>query len=407
MAGPFFDVYVVGATDASPAGLAKLASALSGPLGMPAPLITKALAERRLCAGKGLVQQDAQALVRDLKPLGAQTLVRPTAPNDTPTRIAAPPAARPVPPPPVRPAPPPPVRAATNPTPTRAAAPSFSAGPPSLSLEPEPAGADPFAPPPSGPRSLALDEPTTANVHEAPAPDLDLAIGGRSEPPAGRDAFSGAVDEDPRLELDIPSPKATPAPAPSASTSIGLAASGERARPSGSLPGASAMNLNNMAASSSASGLSVDRAVAAEAYRVRCHKHGLLYDTRKASGCGKCMEAGRKMSAAIDARAAGFKIADFGDEAWKRAFIGLAVALVVGFIPAAYHAFRVGAHDIHRLRDEQELLSRKPATEEIVRDFEELDRSVDSATNRATRTTGIVWLVMTGATLAGWYRVTS
>jgi hypothetical protein len=120
-----------------------------------------------------------------------------------------------------------------------------------------------------------------------------------------------------------------------------------------------------MAATSSASGLSVDKEVAAEAYRVRCHKHGLLYDSRKASGCGKCMDRGASCPPPSRPGTHGIKIADF-DSAAKRAFVGLALALVIGFIPAAYHAFRVGARDIHRLRDEQEILSRKPATEEIV-----------------------------------------
>jgi hypothetical protein len=53
------------------------------------------------------------------------------------------------------------------------------------------------------------------------------------------------------------------------------------------------------------------------------------------------------------------------------------------------------------------MLSRKPATEEIVRRFEELNTTVDNASSRATRTTAIVWLVVSGLALAGWYRVTT
>ena len=45
------------------------------------------------------------------------------------------------------------------------------------------------------------------------------------------------------------------------------------------------------------SGLAVDSDAAADAYRVRCPKHGLTFDTRKASGCAKCMAPGRRMSA--------------------------------------------------------------------------------------------------------------
>jgi hypothetical protein len=393
MAGPFFDVFVVGAADGSPAGVQALATALSGPLGMPAAAIAKALNERKLCAGKGLVQQDAQAMVRELKPMGAMTVIRPAA-SDAPALgnngRSGPPA------PPVRPGPPPPVRSSG--TMTMGAAPATTVD-------------DPFAPPPSGPRGLVLDGPDSIagkNPFGSPssAPGLQLAPSSGPKdaaPPVGHDPFAGGPDlEERSLELDMPAPPPKPAAA-----AAGPESSGERPRSTGgSLPGASALNLNRMAASSSASGLSVDKAVAAEAYRVRCHKHGLLYDSRKASGCGKCLDAGRKLSAALEAKAAGIRIASF-DNAIKRAFAGLGLALVIGFIPAAYHAFRVGARDIHRLRGEQELLSRKPATEEIVQRFNELNTTVDNAASRATRTTGIVWLVVSGLALAGWYRVTT
>src|SRR5947207_10873862 len=131
MTGPFFDVFVVGAADGSAAGLQALASGLAGPLGMPAAAIAKALAERKLCAGKGLAQPDAQALVRDLKPMGAMTVIRPSSPADAPARPAAPPSGRPVTPPPVR-----------------------GPGPSTLTMGAAQSTTidDPFAPPPSGPR---------------------------------------------------------------------------------------------------------------------------------------------------------------------------------------------------------------------------------------------------------------
>jgi hypothetical protein len=199
-----------------------------------------------------------------------------------------------------------------------------------------------------------------------------------------------------------------PAPAPAATRSRATSASAERppSTPAAAPPRASDVDLNGVAAGSPDSGLSVNNEVAAEAYRVRCHKHGLLYDSRKASGCGKCLDKGRKLSAHLEARAAGIKVASF-DNGLKRAFAGLGLALVVGFIPAAYHAFRMGKRDIHRLRDEQEILSRKPATEELLQRFNELNTTVDNATDRATRTTGIVWLVVSGLTIAGWYRITT
>ena len=187
---------------------------------------------------------------------------------------------------------------------------------------------------------------------------------------------------------------------------IRLALNAEAAGRSGNLPGTSAMNAGRIAASTSGSGLAVDSAVQADAYRVRCPQHGLFYDTRKASGCRKCLEPGRKMSAAMEKKARGFKLLEIDDNPVKRAFIGIAIALVVGFIPAAYHALRVGSGDMRRIRAEQEVLSRKPATEEIVRQFEELDTSVGVSKSRSMRNTGLLWMVMTGGALIIWYRVT-
>jgi hypothetical protein len=368
-----FDVFVVGAADSTPAGISALANSLVEPLRMPVAVITKGLQDRKLCAGRELSQQDAQALVRQLRPLGAMTVIRPSGPADRTAQRAAPP---------------PPPTAATLPPPVA------SPGPPVT---------DPFAPPPSGVHelSLASSEAAGGGNHFIPppsSPDLGLALSARPDvppppppSPPNHNAFAAEPDNEPRLELRMkPGPSSEAPPRPTGSTS---------------LPGASALNLNRMSASSSASGLAIDQEVAAEAYRVRCHKHGLFYDSRKASGCAKCLERGRKLSAALEARSARFVLAEF-DNSIKRAFVGLAIALVVGFIPAAYHAFRIGAGDIHRLRTEQEILSRKPATEEIVQQFEQLNGAVDSATTHATRTTGVVWIVVTGLAMAGWYRVT-
>lgn len=373
MPGALFDVFVVGATDASPAGQAALVGALATRLGLPAADVTRGLGERRLSVGKELAQADAQVLVRELKAMGAATVVRPTGATMTmagavpaaPTQ-ARPPVAQPLPP-----------RDMFGPPPVSMS--SSISSTTMTALGREGTGAhDPFGPPPS-------------------APHLDLSPGAPAATPAaplvGRDPFAGAVEDDPRLELDMSnrSSSSTERPRTTAGTS---------------LPGASAMNLNKMAASSSASGLAVDKEAAAGAYFVRCHKHGLSYDTRKASGCSKCMERGRKLSAHMAAKSVGLRLGNFGDNAVKRAFIGLALALAVGFIPAAYHALRVGARDIHRLRGEQEVLSRKPATEEITRQFVELDSAVDKMTGRAQRTTGILWIVVAGGALIGWYRVT-
>jgi hypothetical protein len=189
-------------------------------------------------------------------------------------------------------------------------------------------------------------------------------------------------DKEPSLELDAAPPRR-----PSASASSALS--------------------SRMSATSSGSGLAIDSEAANDAYRIRCDKHGLFYDTRKASGCAKCLAPGRRLNAQLERRARGFKIGDFEGDSVKRAFIGLAVALVLGFVPAAYHALRMGARDLHQIREQQEILSRKPATEEVSRQFESLNDDVKSGKSRAQRTTAIVWVMFTGGALFGWYRLTS
>jgi hypothetical protein len=150
----------------------------------------------------------------------------------------------------------------------------------------------------------------------------------------------------------------------------------------------------------------VDSNAEADAHRMRCPKHGLFFDNRKASGCAKCLEPGRKMGVAMAEKARGFKLIEFEDSPVKRAFIGLAIALVMGFIPAAYHALGMGSREMRRLREEQEMVSRRAATEEIARRFEELDATVGVTKSRYMRNTGLLWVVISGGALVGWYRLT-
>jgi hypothetical protein len=233
-------------------------------------------------------------------------------------------------------------------------------------------GRDPFAPPPSRPNALSLD---TGSVRPV-------------APPPGRDPF-GAKEEVPQgLELDM----------------RGRTPSDDARRAGAVAPGSSA----RLEAGSSSASLSVDRDAASEAYRIRCPKHGLFYDKRKASGCRKCLEPGRKMAAAITSANpwVGFRIYDFGENASARAFVGIGIALLVGLMPAAFHAMRVGVRDLHRLRNEQELLSHRPASEDVVRRFDELEAEVSSSHSRAMRNTAIIWFVVTGGAMAAWYKFT-
>jgi hypothetical protein len=384
-----FDVYVVGPVQAAAEPTA-LATALAGRLGVARPVVAQGLADRKLCAGRRLEAGAAQTLVRELRELGATTMMRPSVaagPADTPARPA-----------------PVPTGASRQPAPSgRPASDPHSSRPPSADSHdqfgPPPSGdfgrasgaADPFAPPPPKNKGPALPAPA-ADRFGAPAssPSMSLEIGGSSPPapPARAAAHADPEDDEPSLELDI-----------------GPRTSSDELRKSPStVAGASALNIS-MAGGSSDSGLAVDSQAAAAAHRLRCPKHGLFFDTRRASGCPRCLEPGRKMSVALAEQARGFKLLDF-ESAVKRAFIGLAIALVMGFIPAAYHALGVASREMRRLRAEQAALSQRPATEEILRRFAEIDATVGHTRNRYTRSTALLWVVVTGGALIGWYRLT-
>jgi hypothetical protein len=141
---------------------------------------------------------------------------------------------------------------------------------------------------------------------------------------------------------------------------------------------------------------------------VRCAQHGLYYDKTKASGCRKCMSAAREMAAGFESRKAAtkIKVANLRDQPAKRAFIGLAVAFILGFLPAAYYAFGPGAAAARELRVRQELLSRQPGTEDVLRQFDDLDEQVTRSRERSMRNIALVWLATSAAAMAGWYKVT-
>jgi hypothetical protein len=369
-----------------------LATALAGRLGVARPVVAQGLADRKLCAGRRLEAGAAQNLVRELRELGATTMMRPSpaaAPAGAPARPAsAPPGAPREPAPPARPS-----SHAPSPRPLAADSHDQFGPPPSGDFGQAPGAADPFAPPPARGKRPANPAPG-ADRFGAPGSSHSMSLDSDSSPPPAPPAHGGRHDDpgddEPSLELDN-----------------GPRASSDELRKSPStVAGASALNTTRLDSTSSDSGLAVDSHAAAAAYRVRCPKHGLFFDTRRASGCPRCLEPGRKMSVALAEQARGFKLGEFDDSPVKRAFIGLAIALVMGFIPAAYHALGVASREMRRLRAEQAALSQRPATEEIVRRFEEIDATVGHARNRYTRSTTLLWVVVTGGALIGWYRLT-
>jgi hypothetical protein len=171
-------------------------------------------------------------------------------------------------------------------------------------------------------------------------------------------------------------------------------------------PGGSAVSLREVGMTG-ASGVAMDEDPR-NLNLVRCVQHGLYYDKTKASGCRKCMSPARevasKMTMAAEASVA--HMGNLRNKPGKRAFIGLAFSLVLGLLPATYYCFGPGAAKARELRVEQELLGRQPGTEEVIKQFDALDRQVGEQHETATRNTAIVWIAITSVSMLGWYKIT-
>jgi hypothetical protein len=409
MAGNLFDVFVVGSTDPSAAGGTRLAAALSAKHGVPLATVAKAIAAKNLRAGQSLEQAQAQALVRQLQSIGAVTLIRPAFSRTQVSGSA--------PRPPVPPSVPvggrtvqagPAAASAWADTPTPlgndaannanalmsnsqmggmdgagmpAIAPAtndpFSPLGPSAGVASAARGVDPFQPRPGVAPSLAAPArprqptPSPPSRISPPAPALALDTGGGARLELARGDHGGSDDE----------------------------LSGLRQRPTGS---AASLREIGMGASS---GVAMDEDPK-NLNLVRCVQHGLYYDKSKASGCRKCLSVGREIANKMQAEPAGFRVGDFRSKPARRAFLGLAFAFAIGFLPAAYYCFGPGAAEARNMRVEQELLSRQPGTEEILRRFDELDGQVTDSHGRSTRNTAIVWFAVTSVAMFGWYRIT-
>ncbi len=417
MAGNLFDVFVVGATDPTPAGEARLAAALSAKHGLPVATVARAIATKNLRAGQGLEQAQAQTLVRQLQGMGAVTVIRPVAgaaksasksatASPAPAPAVATPSARQTMaplsdqwaafgPPPATHSP-----STMSPPPGGAAA-GLGAVPPlsdPSAMRPDPAGrANPFGmQPPSG----AHADPF------APGPNT----GSRPDPFAPPPMATVT----PQIRQPTPSPRSAPAPADDFAPPVAAAgpklelARGGLAQSldekSGLIRMTGARVLRDTGGGA-ASGVAMDEDPR-NLELVRCAQHGLYYDKSKASGCRKCLSAARELAQGLENRSVPTRVGDFRSSPAKRAFAGLGLALLLGLLPAAYLAFGPGASRVRQLRVEQEVLSRQPGTEQMLRRFDELEELVSQARDSSLRNTAVVWAAVSAAAMFGWYRIT-
>lgn len=393
-----YDVFVVGAKDPSPVAQMHLAADLAKHFQAPVAEVSQAISSRNLRAGKSLDEAQARALSQQLAGLGAETELRPNmggGRNRAPTKAPGIPNSE-----------------VTLPTlPTLASMPGgdtvgrdpFAAHTAVPMSPPTMAAGMGYGPPtmPGGPHTLGGHTTGVSPGQSGGVPRM-MTSAGQSSPTrttsGGRDAFGAPEDGLPRLELARP---------PAAGSRAAAEAADALPKSRTALPGSSGMDHMRLAASgeSGVSGveLSGDQS---KAFMQRCAKHGLYYDQRTSSSCRKCQEPAKQMARKIERNALGFKLMALRDNPSKRATWGLGLALALGFIPAAWHALAVGRPDVQALRTEQAVLSQKVGTEETLRQYQELDQRVHDSHSKQRRNTGIIWVVVAGGALAGWYRLT-
>jgi hypothetical protein len=377
MAGNLFDVFVVGATDPSAAGETRLAAALSAKHGVPLATVAKAISAKNLRAGQSLDQAQAQALVRHLQSIGAVTVIRPVA-GARPGAASPSPGGR--------------VTGSQQVVSTPAPGAGWPGGPSALPSESAAMGAQ-FAPLASPAAQGGGPDPFRPNRASAP----DIAARPRTPPVASpRPSPSGLAMDNaspgPKLELARSDRSQSGGP------------SDDELMPPRSRTNVAAGSLREMGMAGS-SGVAMDEDPK-NLNLVRCVQHGLYYDKTKASGCRKCMSPAREVAAKMTAESVPVRMGDMRQKPAKRAFLGLVFALVLGFLPAVYYCFGPGAADVRKVRTEQELLSRQPGTEEILKRFDELDGQVPDLHEQATRNVAIVWVAVTSVCLFGWYKIT-
>jgi hypothetical protein len=416
MPGNFFDVFVVGSSDPSAAGETRLAASLSAKHGVPLATVAKAISAKNLRAGQNLEQTQAQALVKQLQAMGAVTVIRAAAgraPSPSPSGAAA--RAPSVQPAPMAPLGMPAAKVAT-PSPG-----SGWPGAPSAGSTPAPANSGAQPQPgfgmPSLRTSTAGDQFAQLGAPLQPA----APAAGTHDPFAPKRGSTPVLGTPARAARPSPSPTPSPASHQAQPSSSGLAldvrtnpkldldrsdrsGSEEEMQPVRPRPSTSASSLREMDAGG-ASGVAMDEDPR-NLNLVRCVQHGLYYDKTKASGCRKCLSSAREVANKMTMEATPFHMGNLRRKPTQRAFLGLLFALVLGFLPAAYYCFGPGTTEVRRLRVEQELLSRQPGTEEIVRRFDELDGQVGETHDRSTRNTAIVWVAVASVAMLGWYKIT-
>lgn len=134
---------------------------------------------------------------------------------------------------------------------------------------------------------------------------------------------------------------------------------------------------------------------------IRCPLHGLAYDRLSASGCMRCLQPAREAARAMETRGGG----GLNTDPVKRAFAGMAIAVLVGLVPAAYYAVGINGAEVKRLRARQAELSDQPGTKQLTDEFDALDADVSRARGRGLRNTVVLWVLVSGVAGFAWLKL--
>jgi membrane-bound metal-dependent hydrolase YbcI (DUF457 family) len=93
------------------------------------------------------------------------------------------------------------------------------------------------------------------------------------------------------------------------------------------------------------------------------------------------------------------------DDSRKRVLVGLALALAIGFIPAAYYSFGISGAEVRRIRARQAQLSDQPGDKPITDEFDSLEAAVTRVRHRGLTHTAVLWVLVSGIAGAAIYRV--
>ena len=139
----------------------------------------------------------------------------------------------------------------------------------------------------------------------------------------------------------------------------------------------------------------------------RCPIHGLAYDRSRASGCVRCLAPVRSQVRTLVDASDDVDSGRPGQPAVRRAFMGLGLALLLGFLPAAYYARSSNRRDLESLRAQQAALSARAATPELLARFDELDAQVQAGHLRGAGRTLLIWIVVGGLVGAAWFKLSA